>query len=155
MRPNVQVRVIVSLVLLSIYVVDTAKIMMITFQQPSHVIMKLGIATDLIQRGHQVHFVLAADNPIAETVQQLGIHVISYQPASGVLNPYTPEFEDAISNMIFSRTLEQEMLSQIVHEDCKTMMANRQLIKHLKDLKFRYDSSRTVSRQSLLLPYTS
>jgi len=126
---------IASLVLI-VRGVDAAKIMMITFQQPSHVIMKLGIATDLIGRGHRVHFVLAEDNPIADSVRRLGINVISYRPALGVLNPYTTEFEDAISDMIFSRTLEQPMLSRIVHEDCKTMMSNRQFIDELKDLKF-------------------
>jgi len=112
-----------------------SKIMMVTLQTPSHVIMKLGIATDLIGRGHQVYYLLAANNPIADTVRELGIHVIVYQPAAGVLYPFTAEFEDAMADFIFSHTLEKDLLSSIVHEDCKTVMSDFRLIEHLKDLK--------------------
>ena len=116
--------------------VDAAKIMMIVFQQGSHVIMKIGIGLNLISRGHEVHFLLAANNPMADTVRRNGIKVISYQPASGVLYPFTSEYEDALAGFIFNRSTEVEMLSRAVNEDCKTILNDTSLMNNLRQLKF-------------------
>jgi len=141
MTKHVHIKLLSSLVVVALIfgtrcTANAASILMITFQQPSHVIMKLGIATDLIGRGHRVHFLLAANNPLVDTVRQIGVHVVDYQPAPGALYPFTDEFENAMADLIFSRTLEQPMLSNNLHKDCETIMSDRQLMERLDDLKF-------------------
>jgi hypothetical protein len=113
-----------------------ARILMMTFQQPSHLLLKLHVGSELVRQGHEVYVILASDHPMAGTFKRSGMHTIDYQRPSNVLYPFTEEFERELASFIFNRTAEYEMTRDIMTSECESILSNVSLLNDLKAVNF-------------------
>jgi len=114
-----------------------AKIIIITYQQPSHVIMKLGIGADLIRRGHDVYYAIASGYPKLDALRRAGIGVIHYQQATDTVYPFTPEAEEKMAAFIYGRrTSELDYAWSSTNGDCVSLMKDKAFLSQLKAIDF-------------------
>jgi hypothetical protein len=114
--------------------VHAAKILIVAFPQPSHVMSKFGIAVELIRQGHEVHIALPTEYPHKDSVKNAGIHPMLHQQLPGVLYPFSADYEQEIYDVIFNRDKKElDILRPICQNVCRSYMEDEDFIRRVKN----------------------
>jgi hypothetical protein len=123
---------------LQIPAADAAKILTLFIQFPSHTVVKLTIASELVSRGHEVHVILHPENPLKNTFQQNNVKIINYRPVPDLARWFSAEYEEAFAALIFSGGNEIPWMKGLLSGECDAMMSDHAFLELLKGYNFDF-----------------
>lgn len=114
--------------------VNAAKILIVVYPQPSHVIAKIGIGVNLIDQGHEVHIALPSGYPHKEALTRAGIQIVLHHQFPGVRYPFTIDYENTMNDLIYNRGLDEMDTTKLAcHDICRSFMEDTDFIVRLRN----------------------
>jgi len=118
---------------------DGARILLVSPQLTSHVMMQSAIGEQLMRRGHEVFVVIGSTFPKAESLKQLGLQTLTYH-VPDVHSGLSNDMEKILGERIFSADFDMlkmaTVTSAVVSKDCDFMLSDNEFMQQVRALKF-------------------
>jgi len=116
--------------------ISAARILLASPQIPSHVMAQTATGEELVQRGHEVYIAVGSRYSSQESLEQLGLRVITYYIPSDV--PFGVN-DDFLAEFIFSPQYEAIKLSlavsAMVSRHCELMLCDNKFMERVRALE--------------------
>ena len=113
-----------------------SKIIMSSVQILSHVMVQSAVASELIDRGHEVYMAIGSRIANPERLERLGIKMLYFDVPGHEVFGLTEDFEMTMAQSAFRQGFPEYAASLMGSRDCSLMMQDESFKRKAKELRF-------------------